>query len=492
MPFTLPITLSDDPDFAVTLEVGTTLFLLGANGTGKSSMLHRFFTANPAASRRITAHRQNWFDPSNISFSPEQKRQNEKNINHTDARPESRWLDHFAAQRPGIAIYEITEAENVRARKIAAAADADDIDLIKQLRKAEAPLKVINELLHLSGLTVQLSIDDTDKVVARRNGGAPYSIAELSDGERNAVLIAASVLTAKSGALLLIDEPERHLHRSIISPLLGMLFARRDDCGFVISTHDIALSSDYPDARILLVRECQYEGGHPKIWNADLLEPDTEISEDVRRDILGSRRSVVFIEGTETSLDKPLYSILFPAVSIVPKVGCRDVETAVEGIRTSSDLHWIRAYGIIDNDRRSATDISRLRAKGVYALAVYAVESIYYHPEMQKRVATRYELLTGESAAEKLAEAKAASSPMCRRKQSDWSLDLQSASFEKNSSGIFPREKVWRIASPLASRSMWRLSLLLKKLGLMRLSLKGTSKLSFAAILFAIHPRSAM
>ena len=43
-----------------------------------------------------------------------------------------------------------------------------------------------------------------------------YGAAELSDGERNALLISAEILTAKDGTLLIIDEPERHLHRSII------------------------------------------------------------------------------------------------------------------------------------------------------------------------------------------------------------------------------------------------------------------------------------
>ncbi|WP_442947933.1 AAA family ATPase [Nostoc sp.] len=55
---------------------------------------------------------------------------------------------------------------------------------------------------------------ESAQVVASKCGGTPYSIAELSDGERNALLIAANVLTVKNGTLVLIDEPERHLHRS--------------------------------------------------------------------------------------------------------------------------------------------------------------------------------------------------------------------------------------------------------------------------------------
>ncbi len=56
--------------------------------------------------------------------------------------------------------------------------------------------------------------------IASKSGGPHYSVAKLSDGERNALLIAATVLSVTPETLLLIDEPERHLHRSIISPPL--------------------------------------------------------------------------------------------------------------------------------------------------------------------------------------------------------------------------------------------------------------------------------
>ena len=49
-------------------------------------------------------------------------------------------------------------------------------------------------------------------------------MAQMSDGERAAAIIAATVLVADPGTLFLIDEPERHLHRSIIEPFLSALF----------------------------------------------------------------------------------------------------------------------------------------------------------------------------------------------------------------------------------------------------------------------------
>ena len=77
--------------------------------------------------------------------------------------------------------------------------------------------------------------------MASKSGSDSYSVAEMSDGERNALLLAAEVLTVPSGTLILIDEPELHLHRSIISSLLTGLFSNRSDCMFVISTHEVML-----------------------------------------------------------------------------------------------------------------------------------------------------------------------------------------------------------------------------------------------------------
>jgi hypothetical protein len=126
------------------------------------------------------------------------------------------------------------------------------------------------------------------------------------------------------------------------------------------------------------------------------------------REILGSRRKILFIEGTDTSLDKPLYSLVFPDVSIVAKSSCRDVEHSVSGIRDAGTFHWVHAFGIVDNDRRRPEDVNELKAKGVYALSVYAVESIYYNEKIQSRIAERHAAVTGTNPTDIVNDAKAA------------------------------------------------------------------------------------
>ena len=407
MPFQLQVPRSQDVPLDISLNIGESLYVLGANGTGKSSLMYRFYAAYPQLARRITAHRQTWFESSSVSISASERKNTQQNIGAWDAQEKARWTDTAAGTRPIIAIFDLVDAENVRARSIAAAVDEKDIPLAEKLSTKDAPIKVINDLLRLSNLPIQISIQSSQEVVASKFGGAPYGIAQLSDGERNVLLIATDVLTATAGTLFLVDEPERHLHRSIISPLLTELFKKRSDCSFVVSTHDASLPLDNPKAQTLLVRRCAYTGNSITGWDADLVTPEYSIDDSLKRDLLGSRRKILFVEGMAHSLDLPLYSLVFPEVSVLPKESCRDVEYAVGGLRGASDLHWVHAFGIIDNDGRSPEDIEQLKGKGVYALPVLSVESLYYDPEIQRRVAERQANVTGYDVPTTLAKAHA-------------------------------------------------------------------------------------
>jgi ABC-type cobalamin/Fe3+-siderophores transport system ATPase subunit len=404
--FNFNIPRSSTEVFSSSLDIGECVYVLGANGTGKSSLMHHLFTINREKAYRMLAHRQNWLSSDSISMSPQQKRQTESNIKSHDMNPESRWRDDNSAYRSMIAIYDLIEAENTRSREIASAVDSSNIDLARELSKNDAPIKQINELLRLSNIPIEISIRANEQIMAAKSGGNPYGVSQLSDGERNVLLIASTVLTVPPESLILIDEPERHLHRSIISPLLNLLFSKRFDCSFIISTHDITLPSDSKNAKSLLVRGCEYSGQTVMSWDFDLIPSESTLDENVKQEILGSRRKIVFVEGERNSLDKNLYSLLFSEASIISKSSCRDVEQSVVGIRNTSELHRVQAFGIVDNDRRTQEDIENLIQKGVYAVSVHSVESIYYHPDIQNKLALRHAGVTGENTTDLLRNAK--------------------------------------------------------------------------------------
>ncbi|MTK53623.1 AAA family ATPase [Paludibacter sp.] len=389
------ILTSNNGSLNIPLIEGQALFVLGANGVGKSTLMYNLFLQNKNHSKRILAHRQTWFDDNSMNMTASQKKQNEEWIKGHDSNTYSRWKDEFTQKRSSISIFDLINSENIRARRIANAVDTDKIELAKKYSNFQAPLQAINELLAISNIPITITLGREEHLFASKNGCEPYSIAELSDGERNALLICADVLTTEPNRLIIIDEPERHLHRSIISPLLTSLFHKRRDCVFVISTHDVFLPVDHYESQVLLLRSCNWNGKNIKDWDADLISDTAKIPDSVKLDILGAKRNILFVEGEYESLDRQIYQLIFPNVTVIPQGSCNKVEKAVEGIKGTVELHWINAYGLIDSDDRTRDQIQTLHSKGIAALKSYSVESLYYNLDIVKKVAKRLSEVTG-------------------------------------------------------------------------------------------------
>lgn len=406
MPFSISIPTDKLPGtLTLAVNTGQMLFILGANGTGKSTLMQAFASASNGNTRRITAHRQTWFRSGSPEFTGKQRTEYEQNVVHYDRQADARWMDDYSQQRAQMAIFDLVNAENVRAREITRAVDAKKNSDVEKLSAKAGVFLTLNRILRLANLEIVVSVEANDEIMATRNGSKPYSISRLSDGERNAILIAANVLTVPAETLLLIDEPERHLHRSIVSPLLSLLLKERPDCAFVVSTHEPLLPVDNPGSKVLLTRSCAYDNQIVVSYDVDLLDDTDDIDDELKRTILGERRKIVFVEGAEHSLDKPLYSVLFPSASIVAKANCREVEDAVVSISGTGALHWVKPFGVVDNDASEPQRIADLQAKRVYPLSVYSVESVYYHPDVQRLAGERLAAVIGGDLTERLMKA---------------------------------------------------------------------------------------
>ena len=424
----------------IVLKNGEVLFLLGANGAGKSSLVSYFCRSHPLLAIRISAQRQNWIQPHMGALTAETRDAQFNHLKNEDQTTRSRYIDAHGHTKQSIMIFDLISQQQALAGEVLNLLKTGRPDEALCKSKSASPFDQINELMSFSNMPISLELTDTQNIVARRHGGLPYQIAELSDGERNAFLIAAEVLTAKPGSLMIIDEPERHLHRSIISPLLTQLFQKRNDCTFIVSTHDVMLPLDNRSAKTLLVRSCNYQNSMPVSWTTNTLEPDEPIDDELKKDILGSRQKIIFVEGKLHSLDTPLYSLLFPQASIIPKESCRDVEHAVRGLSAVEDKHWVKVWGIVDNDRRSSEDIGRLRKLGVYALPYFSVEALYYHPEIISRVIDRKVDLTGGDQSEIFIRTTQAAISAIQNKKENLVLSVIERSVRVEMFNSFPRK----------------------------------------------------
>lgn len=395
-----------DRQYILSLKPGSTTFVLGPNGSGKSSIMQHIMNQIPDPNRVkwIQAHRRSWIGSHVLSLTSDQVSQGQANVTSYMRAHDARYRvfnDDFLSQS---SIALLIQRKNADARKVVQLLMTDRYHEAKGLATGGDVLHTLNAALQQSNIPIVVSIGDKDDVLATKRG-LTYGVDEMSDGERSALLVAASILTADEGTFFLLDEPERHLHRAIISPLLSTLFSARPDCGFVISTHEIALPMDNPGADVMLVRECFFSGGKPARWDIDLIGADLDISEAVLSSILGARRTLIFVEGDQSSLDYPLYAQIFPNTSVIPVGSCAKVINSVKSIRSSSKHHRISAFGIVDRDYLSSEDVKIRERDGIFVVDGYAVESIYYDSEMQRMVVERY--AHAEDARERLQRSRA-------------------------------------------------------------------------------------
>ena len=341
--------------------------------------------------RRISAHRQTWLASGSLSLTPRQRREFDQSNTREEVRNSARWTDSNGQRKQQIALFDLVAKEDARARCITQLVDSQNTVQAAKLAAESRPyFDQLNELLARATLSITLQNSDDEEILAfHLDSSDPFSFAQASDGERNAAIIAATVLTMETGTVLLIDEPERHLHRAIIEPFLSALLDCRKDCAFIISTHEITLPISTSEATVLMVRSCQWSGDSATAWDVDVLEAGAELPEELKLAILGSRRNILFVEGTLSSLDLPLYHALFPDISVIAKGTSTDVLRAVSGLKETNDLHHVDVYGLIDRDERTDEDVSKLVSLGVFALNVCCVESLYYCPDAISAVARR-------------------------------------------------------------------------------------------------------
>ena len=375
--WTVP-TISDD-SIKLSLKSGDQLFIVGRNGSGKSALIQQLvLVIGTNKIKRISAHRQTWLSSGTINLTAAQRKEfEESNLNYTRSY-ESRYGDRYGERGLSAILFDLDDKYNIINESIAQNVRQQNMAKAKKTAiESPSPFDQINELLDHSRLNVKLERAEDRSILASHLQGESFNIEKMSDGERSAAIIAAHVITAKPKTVFLIDEPEKHLHKSISQPFLSALFALRRDCAFIISTHDIALPLANPDARVLMLRSCQWQGDQCKAWDAQVLEPNSQLPDELKRAILGSRKSILFVEGdANKSLDFSLYEILFPSISVHPWGSCTEVEGTVKKLRKLQEEHEIKAFGLIDRDNRD--DVEALSKTGVFALEVCSVESLYY------------------------------------------------------------------------------------------------------------------
>lgn len=370
------VALIEGGELPIEVEEGRALYVLGPNGTGKSSLLFKL-AQGLGNTTLVAGNRDIVFDNPGVSITAmdavrvgKQRRAQAKNPHHRYAR--SNLNNTTGLQEIMFSLKsrdEFLNEEYVAADQVGNFVRKEEVIAIK-------PLKLVNEAFAAASIPIKLKWNkDSVLKVDKQGVTESFDFNQTSDGERAAFILAATAILADVGETILVDEPERHLHRSISAPLISHLREVRSDLKWVISTHDLTLPRNDPTAQFLILYSHNGER-----WRADTVSDVWNLDPTVTEAICGARDKVLFVEGEIGSLDLPLFNALYRGVTIIPAGSCSDVVNATLGLRRVPEIHTMEPKGIVDRD--NLPNAESLREKGVFPLEFYAIESVYYHPSV--------------------------------------------------------------------------------------------------------------
>jgi len=202
-----------------------------------------------------------------------------------------------------------------------------------------------------------------------------YEANEMSDGERVVFYLIGECLSAPKDSIIVIDEPEIHIHKSIQKRLWNGIESLRDDCLFVFLTHDF----DFASSRIgsSLIQLNSFDGANFDWIQVNNIEG---ISNILLYEILGSRTPILFIEGEDNSYDYELYSLVYPDFTIKTVGSCEKVISATKSFNNHHSLHNNKCFGIIDRDYKPDDFIAAYKDDCIYAPTVAEVENLFLVP----------------------------------------------------------------------------------------------------------------
>jgi ABC-type cobalamin/Fe3+-siderophores transport system ATPase subunit len=211
--------------------------------------------------------------------------------------------------------------------------------------------------------------------------GEKYHGKEMSDGERVILYMICQALLLPQGSVLIIDEPELHIHKSIVKKLWDRLESERSDCVFVYITHDLDFAASRNTDKVLWIK--QFDGSE---WEYEFLNIDdfSELPKELLFELVGTRKKVIFVEGDRNSLDFALYNEFFKdkGYHVIPCGGCSEVIRAYKAEKAYRALSSIDAYCLIDRDYRTEEEIKSLEDDGVKFLKVAEVENLFIVPAL--------------------------------------------------------------------------------------------------------------
>jgi len=225
------------------------------------------------------------------------------------------------------------------------------------------------------------------KVVVDQGMLSEYHGKDMSDGERVALYLLGQCLCAPARSVLIIDEPELHLHKSLMDKLWNKVEELCPDKMLVYITHDLDFAASRAGATKIWVQN--YRSG---AWSWEEVPSDDVLPEALILELIGNRKPILFCEGDRGGLDHTIYQICYPHLHVVPRGGSEKVVEATKALRGNTALHTLSASGVVDRDVRSDDECTALSASGVEVLGLAEVENLFCLEDVVRLTAAKLSL----------------------------------------------------------------------------------------------------
>jgi hypothetical protein len=361
------------------------LVVIGANGSGKTRFGAKIEEDNHLITHRISAQkslsipeliRPKSLDVAKTEFFIGSNHPNQEVNQNWDFKKRNRWGDNLST-------FLLNDFEKLlvllHTEEYETLTDSKEKKILSPKTNIDKVKEIWEKVLPHRKLKIKAGTIFTYPTGQEANS---YNASEMSDGERVIFYLVGEVVCAPQNSIIVIDEPEMHIHKSLLKILFDLIENERTDCSFIYLTHDIDFAFSRQNA--LKIWAKYYDGNN--IWDYEILEGSMPIPEQLYLEVLGSRNDILFIEGDSSSIDYEIYQQVYVGKTIKPLASCDKVIQTVKSFNEQNGFHNIQSHGIIDRDRRQDDDVARLNKKNIWVLDVAEAENLLLLEDIVKAV----------------------------------------------------------------------------------------------------------
>ena len=360
--------------FSFISKVDSTTVIIGANGAGKSSLINELRKNSIDEMYVLPAQKLLYF-MLNI--------QERNNVTKEKYISESKQVD-IKIDTIDLYPFQIENSISNTFTKLITLLVKDYTNIVTRRSRKEKDLPLtlwdrVEQIWNQIFPEIIFELEPDDRVVKVEKNGSKYSINGLSDGERCILFYIGNVLLAPENSYIIVDEPETFLNAAVYNELWDLLISERPDCQFIFASHNMDFVQSRTNATYIWCKkfEAPYNLEYQK------LDDSLNLPLKLLTEVSGTKKPILFCEGTKTSIDYQIYSKLFSEFCFVkPVQGHKQVIQYTKAYNKLKKSHGNEAYGIIDYDWMDKARIQNYKKKNIFVLPFNEIEMFLIDEEI--------------------------------------------------------------------------------------------------------------